>query len=248
MRVLIVLGVWLGASLLSTCAMAGAVDEPAVRAAVARLVPNATVESVAAAPLPGFAQVVIDGQVLYVSADGSYLLEGNLVDTHKRTNLTEAARTGVRKAAFDRIGPAQRIAFEPDPAAGKAQRRVTVYTDFDCGVCRRLHDQIAEYNALGIAVDYLFYPRSGIGSPSYDKAVSVWCAADRKSALTEAMRGAAPSPLQCDNPVDEQYAAGARMRFSGTPALYAADGSYLGGYLAPEQLRVKLDQIASTGP
>lgn len=244
MRYAMAVGGWLVAG--TVAAAAG--DEPAVRAAVARLAPDATVDAVADTPVPGFVQAVVDGQVVYVSRDGTYLLEGTLVDTRTRTNLTEAARTDVRKAAFDRIGPEQRIAFEPDPASGKARRRVTVYTDFDCGVCRRLHDQIAEYNALGIAVDYLFYPRSGIGSPSYDKAVSVWCAADRKSALTEAMRGAAPSPLQCDNPVDEQYAAGARMRFSGTPALYADDGSYLGGYLAPAQLRVKLDQIASTGP
>ncbi|MBB5208686.1 DsbC family protein [Chiayiivirga flava] len=244
MRYAIVVGGWLVAGTV----VAASVDEPAVRAAVARLAPDATVDSVADTPVPGFAQAVVDGQVVYVSRDGTYLLEGNLVDTRTRANLTEAARTDVRKAAFDRIGPEQRIAFEPDPATGKTQRRVTVYTDFDCGVCRRLHDQIAEYNALGIAVDYLFYPRSGIGSPSYDKAVSVWCAADRKSALTEAMRGAVPSPLQCDNPVDEQYAAGARMRFSGTPALYADDGSYLGGYLAPAQLRVRLDQIASTDP
>lgn len=220
------------------------VDTGKARAAIARIAPQATVESAAASPVPGFTQVVVDGQVVYASNDGRYVFEGNIVDTQDRSNLTETARSGVRKAAFDRIGPDQRISFEP--ADGTAERRVTVYTDFDCGVCRRLHDQIAQYNAQGIAVDYLLYPRAGIGSPSYDKAVSVWCAADKKTALDHAMRGAAPSPLQCDNPVDEQFAAGSRMGFSGTPALYAADGSYLGGYIAPEQLRVKLDQLAST--
>lgn len=231
----------LGVLLVSGAAVAAPIDEAAVRAAVQRLVPNATIESVSAAPVDGFAQAVIDGQVVYLSADGKYLFEGNLLDTSNRANLTETTRAGLRKVAFDRIGAEQRISFGPEDA----QRRVTVYTDFDCGVCRRLHDQIAEYNKLGIAVDYLMYPRAGIGSPSYDKAVSVWCAADRKSALDAAMGGAQPSPLQCDNPVDEQFAIGSKMRFSGTPALYAADGTYLGGYLAPAQLRARLDQVAA---
>lgn len=228
----------------TAAAVAAPLDEAPIRAAVERLVPGVPVERVGAAPLPGFAEVVVDGQVIYLSADGKFLFEGNLIDTLDRTNLTETSRTGLRKLAFDRIGPEQRITFAPDAA----ERRVTIYTDFDCGVCRRLHDQIAEYNKLGIAVEYLLYPRGGIGSPSYDKAVSVWCAADRQSALTNAMRGVEPSKLQCDNPVDEQFAAGSRMKFQGTPALYAADGSYLGGYLAPAQLRVKLDQIAAAGP
>ena len=243
MRIAMLLSAALG--LLATGAStAAALDEATIRAAVERLVPGAPVERVGEAPLPGFAEVVIDGQVVYLSADGKYLFEGNLLDTIDRTNLTETSRTGLRKVAFERFGPEQRIAFAPETT----ERRVTVYTDFDCGVCRRLHDQIAEYNKLGIAVDYLLYPRAGIGSPSYDKAVSVWCAADRQTALTEAMRGVQPSKLQCDNPVDEQYAAGSRMKFQGTPALYAADGSYLGGYLAPAQLRTKLDQIAAAGP
>lgn len=237
MRSAIAVGLWV----VSAGAIAQAVDETAVRAAVQRVVPKATVESVAPAPMPGFAQAVVDGQVVYVSHDGSYLLEGNVLDTRSRANLTETARASVRKAAFDQLGPAQRIRFGPEDA----QRTVTVYTDFDCGVCRKLHDQIAEYNRLGIAVDYLFYPRAGIGSPSYDKAVSVWCAADRKSALDAAMHGAQPSPLQCDNPVDEQFAVGTKMRFSGTPALYAADGTYLGGYLAPARLLAKLEQVAA---
>lgn len=242
---------WAGLAGVAGVPVAAAEDaggDDKARAAIARIAPQAAVESVAPSPVPGFSQVVVDGQVVYASNDGRYVFEGNVVDTHDRSNLAEVARTGVRKAAFDTIGPEQRISFEPDAATGPAARRVTVYTDFDCGVCRRLHDQIAQYNAQGIAVDYLLYPRAGIGSPSYDKAVSVWCAADRKTALDHAMRGEAPSPLQCDNPVDEQYAIGARMRFSGTPALYAADGSYLGGYIAPEQLRVKLDQIAAASP
>lgn len=249
MRIAIVLwAVVFGGAAVPIAAAQETGNNDTARAAIARIAPQATVESVAASPVPGFAQVVVDGQVIYTSNDGRYVFEGNVVDTKDRSNLTEAARSDVRKAAFERIGPEQRISFEPAAGSGPAARRVTVYTDFDCGVCRRLHDQIAQYNAQGIAVDYLLYPRAGIGSPSYDKAVSVWCAADKKTALDHAMRGAAPSPLQCDNPVDEQFAAGSRMRFSGTPALYAADGSYLGGYIAPEQLRAKLDQIAAVGP
>src|SRR5690606_20009096 len=113
----------------------------------------------------------------------------------------------------------------------------------DCGYCRKMHTQIAEYNKLGIEVDYLFFPRTGPNTPSFDKAVSVWCAKDRKAAFTAAKNGMEPVPQKCDNPVAEQFDLGMKVGVEGTPTVLAQDGSKLGGYLPPDQLLARLQSL-----
>ena len=122
---------------------------------------------------------------------------------------------------------------------------MTVFTDIDCGYCRKMHSHIAEYNERGIQVDYLFFPRSGPGTPSFAKAVSVWCAKDRQSAFTAAKAGSDPAPLQCDNPVSEEYKLGIDVGVDGTPTVFAPDGSKIGGYLTPDQLQAQLERVAA---
>ncbi len=129
--------------------------------------------------------------------------------------------------------------------SGKPKYKVTVFTDIDCGYCRKLHSHIAELNQRGVEVDYLFFPRTGLNTPSYDKAVSVWCAKDRKAAFTAAKAGKDPAPAKCDNPVADQYKLGAQVGVDGTPTILAADGTKIGGYLAPDQLVAKLQAIDS---
>jgi thiol:disulfide interchange protein DsbC len=142
------------------------------------------------------------------------------------------------------MGADKRIAYSPS----KAKHTVTVFTDIDCGYCRRMHQQMSEYNQLGIAVEYMFFPRAGVGSESFDKAVSVWCAADRAKALTDAKAGTALDKKECANPIEEEYALGNRIGISGTPAVIATDGTQLGGYLPPEQLLQRLDQLTAKTP
>lgn len=224
-----------------TAAAASDKDEATVRAAIETLVPGAPVDNVRKAPLAGFYEVALAGQIVYVSADGKYLLQGSLYDIPAKQDLTETAKGKIRKAALSEIGADKRITFAPD----QPKHTVTVFTDIDCGYCRRMHDQVAEYNKLGIAVDYLFFPRAGAGSESWDKAVSVWCSDDRRKALTEAKAGREIDKKQCNNPIEEEYALGARVGVTGTPMIIAADGTQLGGYVPPEQLLQRLDQMAA---
>jgi len=121
-----------------------------------------------------------------------------------------------------------------------------VFTDIDCGYCRKLHAQVDEYNKQGIAIHYLSFPRAGIGSRSYEKAVAVWCADDQQTALTQAKLGTEPDPLQCENPVAEQYQLGIDLGVTGTPALLTSSGQLIPGYVPPEQLRDRLDRLALT--
>jgi thiol:disulfide interchange protein DsbC len=228
----------------SFAASAAETNDAKVRAAIKSLVPGAAIESVADAVVPGFVEVVVQGQIVYVSQDGRFLLQGSIFDIPTRTDVTEARRSTIRRDALKAVGADQRIAYRP----AQTKHTVTVFTDIDCGYCRRLHQQMAEYNKLGIAVEYLFFPRAGIGSESFDKAVSVWCAADRNKALTEAKAGAALDKKECANPVEEGYALARKIGVSGTPAIIANDGSQLGGYVPPDQLLVQLDQIAAKTP
>lgn len=207
--------------------------------AIHKLVPAAKIESIDKSPLPGMYTVIASGQVVYVSSDGKYLMQGSLYDLAQHRDLTSARMDTVRKAALAKLSPAKHIEFAPkDP-----KYHVTVFTDIDCGYCRKLHSHIAEYNKDGIAVDYLFFPRTGIGSPSYDKAVSVWCAADRKNAFTEAKQGETPKPAKCDNPVASEFQLGQKLGVTGTPTIIAKDGSVIGGYLTPAQMLQQLQAV-----
>lgn len=237
------------AALALTAAIAQAASDPsqdAVRASVMKLVPNATIDSIEPAPMAGFQQVLMGGHMVYVSNDGRYLMQGGLYDATTKVDLSEQRLGKARTAKLASIPASQHLVFAP---ASKPKYKITVFTDLDCGYCRKLHSEIADYNAKGIEVDYLFFPRSGLNTPSYDKAVSVWCAKDRNGAFTAAKAGAEPSPLKCDNPIADQFKLGVDLGVDGTPAVYAQDGTKLGGYLPPDQMLSRLEQIdkAATG-
>jgi len=207
--------------------------------ALHKIAPNAKVQSVRQAPLAGFYSVVADGHPILVSSDGKYLIEGHVVDIAAKRDIMEDGLAGVRRAALAAIAADKKVTFAPP----HPKHRVTVFTDVDCPYCRIFHSHIAEYNKLGIAVDYLFWPRSGLDTPSYDKAVSVWCASDRKRAFSEAKHGLDPKPAHCDNPVAHDYQLGIDLGVDGTPTIIAVNGAALNGYADPIQLLQWLSEV-----
>ena len=233
-------------ALASTSAVASEVavapGTPAARArdAVRRVNPQISIDQIEAAPIAGFQQVIVGGQVVYVSNDGKYLLQGTLFDIDAKKDLGEAALAKVRQQLLKTIPASDRIVFAP----ANPKYTVTVFTDVECGYCRKLHSQIADYNKQGIAVEYVAFPRMGLGSDDFRKMVAVWCAADPKKALTDA-KNDRPVPMKnCTNPVTMQYNLGQRMGLTGTPMILTADGTQVGGYVPPEQLRAALDKLA----
>ncbi|HHH48294.1 MAG TPA: DsbC family protein [Gammaproteobacteria bacterium] len=209
-----------------------------VRAALKAAVPQADPDSLTAAPFPGMYEAVYGSQVLYVSADGRYLLEGDLFDLQTRVNLSENKRQAGRARVVNDIDPKTMIAFE----AENPKYTVTVFTDIDCGYCRKLHREMADYNKLGITIRYLAFPRSGVNTESYNKAVSVWCAADRKAAMTAAKAGETPPKRDCDNPVQAHMAAARAVGVTGTPTLVLEGGRVVPGYVEPQRLLQILEQ------
>ncbi len=223
--------------LLPATAAAGTAPD-SLRQALARRLPGATIDAVRETPVPGLFEVVIGPHVYYVSEDGRYLLRGHLIDLETRTDLTEAKQAKARLKALDALGEDNMIIFSPK----KPKHTITVFTDIDCAYCRRLHSQIDQYLARGIRVRYLFYPRAGKGSRSYEKAIAVWCAEDRRKALTAAKQGREIEMKTCDHPVDQHMDLAQQFGVTGTPMIVTETGEILPGYVPPETLARHLEE------
>jgi thiol:disulfide interchange protein DsbC len=235
-RFLLTLALFLGA--VSACAA----DEvpKAVTDALHALAPNAKADSITLSSLPGFYAVIVEGHVLYIGADGKYLIEGMVFDVARHIDIKDEQLSATRRDGLAKIAKEKRLVFAPP----HPKYKVTVFTDVDCPYCRQFHKQIADYNRLGIEVDYILFPLN-IHPGADKKAESVWCAGDRNSAYTDAMNGQALPTKTCDNPVKELTSMAMAMGLSGTPAIIAEDGTQLGGYVPPADLVQRLDAIAA---
>jgi thiol:disulfide interchange protein DsbC len=192
--------------------------------------------------LDGFYQVTVGSRVAYISNDGRYLFEGELYDLEDSENLTEAARSAARVGLLEGVDTAQMIVFSPSDRP--VEHTITIFTDVDCGYCRQFHREIDQVLALGIEVHYLFYPRTGPDTDSWDKAERVWCAEDRNEALTSAKLGGRIPELTCnESTVADHYDLGRQVGVTGTPSIYTAGGRHIGGYLPPDSLLQTLNQL-----
>ena len=204
--------------------------------------PDWQLQSITVSELPGVYQVKIqNGPTLYSSADGQLFIAGDLYQVTNKgfVNLTEQGRSGERSEALAQLPRKEMIIFSPE---GKVKDYVTVFTDIDCGYCRKLHNEVPRMNELGIEVRYLAYPRAGIGSPSYNKIVTAWCDADKNKALTALKQGKKMTLNLCkDNPVAKQFILGQKLGVSGTPAIITSSGEMLPGYMPADKLAAALD-------
>ena len=210
---------------------------PALSARLEMLVPDRRPDHVAATALPGMYEVRYGSIVVYLSDDGRYMLRGDLVDLETGHNVTETARSRARAEIVGALGESSMVVFGPRTV----KHTVTVFTDIDCGYCQRMHRQMADYNRLGIEIRYTAFPRAGVGSDTYDRMVSVWCASDPLAAMTDAKAGRAIETVRCDNPVSAHYEAGRAIGVRGTPSIVLESGEMIPGYVEPEELLGRLD-------
>lgn len=194
--------------------------------------PGLTVDSVEYAPLEGFYEVSIGTRVVYFTQDGRYMFLGELMDADTRENLTEKRRASLTSKKLEKYGKEQMIVIGP----ADAKRHVTVFTDVDCPYCAKFHRDVAALNEAGVEVRYLLFPRTGVGSRSYKRAVGVWCADDPIEAVGIAKAGGEVEFRDCDNPVQGHYALGREVGINGTPAIILDDGRMIAGYVPPETL------------
>ena len=173
---------------------------------------------------------LVDGTTLFSNESGTHFIVGALysMDNNRPVNITERSRDAERVEAVNALNEEDLVIF---PADGEAIGHIYVFTDIDCGYCRRLHSEMPIYNSSGIEVRYIAWPRCGVTNcESYEKSVAVWCADDRLAAMTEAKSGAIPAFKTCDNPVKAQYELGVKLGLQGTPFIVLDNGTTIPGY------------------
>ncbi|MGB1581964.1 MAG: DsbC family protein [Nevskiales bacterium] len=212
----------------------------AIRERLSKQLDGINPEDLTPSPIPGLYQVSKGMAIGYVSQDGRYLIEGDLLDLETETNLTEQMRNDNRKTTLAAIPEDKMIIFEPK----KASHTVTVFTDVDCGYCRKMHSQIDGYLKEGIRVRYVFYPLRGENAASYKKAENVWCSKDRQEALTQAKQGKDVKAEQCETPVAMHLTTGMQLGIRGTPGVITESGEMLPGYMPPKALKGRLEPVA----
>lgn len=202
--------------------------------------PDLPLVAVLPAALDGFYALEFeDGTIFYATEAGDFLITGDLyeVTDTRFVNRSEDVRSRRRAETIAELDTGEMIVF---PAEGDRKAVINVFTDVDCGFCRRLHQEVPELNRNGVEVRYLAFPRAGIGSTSYDKHVSAWCSSDPRNALTRLKNGEAVEPRTCENPVADHYALSQQLGVRGTPGIFLADGRYLPGYMPADELLKEL--------
>lgn len=190
-------------------------------------------------PVPGLYEVVVGPQVFYMSEDGQYLVQGNIINLSTRENITEPRKAIARLGAVNAMGDEKMITYSPE----KPEHTITVFTDIDCGYCRKLHRELKDYTDQGIRIRYVMFPRSGVNTESYFKAVSVWCAKDRQEAMTTAKTGGELQSAKCSNPIDEHMELGEAIGLRGTPAILLENGELIPGYVPAKRLGQHLSNL-----
>ena len=186
-----------------------------------------------------YAIEISGGRTIYGMEDGIHFFTGNLFRFDGDiTNLSELRQNTKRKQLMNAISDKDTIAF--GGGRDESLETINVFTDVDCGYCRKLHSEIAEINALGIRVRYLAYPRGGIGSEGYEKLVTAWCAKDPQATLTNLKSGRTMKMSNCESPVKDQYFLGQQIGISGTPAIITSDGRLFPGYLPAGELSKRI--------
>jgi len=184
------------------------------------------VNSIADAPVDSLYQLNTERGIFYASKDGKYLMQARIynIDAGMRDE-TEAAMSSIRVEGIKQ--------FDSDVIEFKAKNEkyvVNVFTDISCGYCRRLHEQMGEYNERGITVRYLAFPRAGLQGGTFNDMVSIWCAADQQEAMTQAKAGESVDLARCENSIAEQYRFGQKVGVNGTPFIVLPNGNLIPGY------------------
>jgi thiol:disulfide interchange protein DsbC len=207
-------------------------DTSKIKETLSRTIPDLPVKSIQKSQVDGIFEVNTDaGETLYFSKDGQFFITGDLysLKNDKIQNLSELKREQDRVARINAIPDQQKIVF---PAEGEVKGKIAVFTDIDCGYCRKLHKEVPALNKMGVEVSYLAYPRAGLNSDSYKKYVSAFCAEDKLNAMTKAKNGQSIEPKVCANHVAEQYDLGRQIGISGTPAIILDSGELIPGYVS----------------
>lgn len=216
-------------------------DKELISAKLENILPaDAVIESIEPSVFDGIYKVYYgDLQPIYVSQDGNFFIYGDMyqINSNRIINITNEETKSRRVDLLSSIPSNELIIFKSKNEISA----ITVFTDVDCGYCRKLHSQISEYNKVGITVKYAAFPRSGIGTQTFTRMVGAWCADDPKKVITDLKNDKKLNLDFCDDqPIAKHYVIGQKLGISGTPAIITSDGELIPGYVSPEELLSRL--------
>jgi thiol:disulfide interchange protein DsbC len=206
--------------------------------AIKQALPQVPIASIDPAPVPGMFQVVTNsGDIFYVDQKAKHIFTGDLLAIEapgKFANLSEAVRGEQRVKLMKEVDATTAVTFA---AKGEKKGEIFVFTDPDCGYCRKLHTEVPELTALGVEVHYLAWPRAGVESGTGKKMSNIWCAEDQLGAMDLAKQGKNPPDQEsCEHPIKEHLELGVKLGVRGTPAIFLSDGRQIGGYKAAKAI------------
>lgn len=235
----------LALTFLSGNALADDVRTRYLMTTLSEAVPHVKIVDIKESELTGLYQVNLESGIVYATADGKFILQGDLLGIDKEgiTNFTEKALNAKRVKEIAAFKSSDMIIYSPK---GKPKHTLTMFTDVDCGFCRKQHEEIAKLNAAGVEVRYIPFPRNGVDTDTGKKMQNVWCQRDRKRAISNVKTDAPVpnAPASCKSTaVANGFALGQRVGVSGTPAIFNENGQQLGGYLTFEQMAPMLPNV-----
>lgn len=223
--------------------------ENTISQSIKTLMPDVEITSIKNSPMPDIYQVESKNNFIYISADGRYLIQGDMLDVENRWNLTEQERSKGRKEILDQINEDELIVFK----AKDEKQAIYVFTDIDCGYCQKLHRDIDVLNNLGITVKYLAFPRTDEYTPAWNKISEVWCADDKLKAMTDAKERrddnivgdkSVEGIFACGEIVQKHFELGNTLGVMGTPGIFLDNGNVIKGYMPPERLAEKINNMS----
>ncbi len=207
-------------------------NETVIRKALTAQFPGAQISSVTKTPYSGLFEVYLDGQLIYVDAKAQYVFTGDVIDLKNRSNLTQARLNKLQAVKWDSLpfGDALKT------VKGKGERKLAVFSDPDCPYCRKLEEELAKVD--NITVYTFLYPIEGLHPKAVQTSKQIWCAPDRNKAWEEyTTKNVVPkNDGKCANPVDATIALGSKLKVSGTPTIFFANGQRVPGMVPAAQL------------
>jgi len=206
--------------------------------------PVASITTIETTPLPGIYMAAFSsGEVLYSNAEATYLMRGELYQVSgpgQIVNLTEKQAASKRKGLIAKSNIDDMISYKPKKAS---LGEIFVFTDVDCGYCRKLHQEVPRLNDLGITVHYLAWPRAGEESATGKTMRAVWCSKDQEKAMDKAKFREGKletAKASCKDPIGGQLILGRQLGVRGTPAIYLKSGEQIGGYRPADEIAKEL--------
>lgn len=223
---------------------ASAQDTAAIRKNLAERLPNfPAIEEISKTPMPGLFEVRVNGtDLLYTDAEGNFLIQGMLIDTKARVNLTEERTDKLTAIAYKDLPFKDAFTI----VKGNGKRKLAVFEDPNCGYCKKFERDLAKID--NVTVHVFLYPI--LSKDSTDKSKAVWCAKDKAKAFTDWMVKDQPLPATatCDTAaVDRNVEFGKKNRINGTPTMIFVDGTRVPGAIPPEQIDKRLSEAKQPG-